>query len=46
MAEIKVFISSVQAEFANERRRLYEYIRQDALLGQLTIVFLLLASHS
>ena len=34
MAEIKVFISSVQAEFAQERRKLYEYIRQDALLGQ------------
>lgn len=34
MAEIKVFISSVQAEFAQERRRLYDYIRQDALLGQ------------
>lgn len=24
----------MQAEFANERRKLYEYIRQDALLGQ------------
>lgn len=34
MEDIIVFIGSVQAEFANERRKLYEYIRQDALLGQ------------
>lgn len=30
---IRVFISSVQAEFAEERRLLCNYIRQDALLG-------------
>ncbi|GHU81645.1 hypothetical protein FACS189415_0390 [Bacteroidia bacterium] len=30
----KVFISSVQKEFAKERRMLYDYIRQDAFLGQ------------
>lgn len=40
MADIKVFISSVQAEFADERRRLYEYIRQDALLGQFFVPFI------
>jgi len=34
MADIKIFISSVQAEFSRERRMLYDYIRQDALLGQ------------
>lgn len=34
MAEIKIFISSVQAEFSSERKMLYDYIRQDALLGQ------------
>lgn len=34
MAAIKIFISSVQAEFSRERRMLYDYIRQDALLGQ------------
>ena len=31
---IRVFISSVQAEFADERRLLCDYIRQDALLGR------------
>ncbi len=34
MADIKIFISSVQAEFSTERELLYDYIRQDALLGQ------------
>lgn len=34
MADIKVFISSVQAEFAAERKQLCEYIRTDALLGK------------
>lgn len=34
MAEIKVFISSVQSEFAKERKLLCEYIRTDALLGK------------
>ena len=40
MTQIKVFISSVQAEFANERRWLYDFIRQDALLGQFFAPFL------
>lgn len=30
---IKVFISSVQAEFCEERKRLFDYIREDALLS-------------
>lgn len=30
----KVFISSVQSEFAEERKQLCDYIRQDALLGK------------
>jgi len=34
MAEIRIFISSVQSEFAEERKRLSEYIRTDALLGK------------
>lgn len=34
MADIKVFISSVQAEFTAERKQLCEYIRTDALLGK------------
>ena len=32
--QIKLFISSVQREFAEERRRLVDYIRQDVLFGQ------------
>ncbi len=34
MAKQKIFISSVQAEFAVKRKRLAEYIRQDALLSR------------
>lgn len=30
---IKVFISSVQSEFCTERKKLFDYIREDALLG-------------
>ena len=30
----KLFISSVQSEFAEERKRLAEYIRQDALFSR------------
>jgi hypothetical protein len=30
----KIFISSVQNEFSQERAMLFDYIRQDALLGQ------------
>ena len=37
---IKVFISSVQAEFAEERHKLYEYIQTDALLGRFFIPFI------
>jgi len=32
MQKIKVFISSVQKEFAHEREMLYEYLSTDALL--------------
>ena len=35
MNRIRVFISSVQNEFVEERALLYDYIKQDALLGQL-----------
>lgn len=34
MRRIKVFISSVQKEFAGERQALYEFIQTDALLGK------------
>lgn len=37
---IKVFISSVQAEFAEERHKLYEYIQTDVLLGRFFIPFI------
>lgn len=37
---IKVFISSVQAEFAEERRKLFDYIQSDALLGRFFIPFI------
>ena len=40
MSEIKIFISSVQAEFASERKRLCDYIRQDALLGRFFVPFI------
>ena len=40
MAEIKLFISSVQREFANERRQLCDYIRTDGLLGQFFVPFI------
>lgn len=30
---IKIFLSSVQKEFASERRRIADYIRQDALFS-------------
>jgi hypothetical protein len=32
--QIRIFISSVQNEFLLERAKLFDYIRQDALLGQ------------
>lgn len=34
MSKFKVFISSVQAEFAHERQRIYDYIRDDELMSQ------------
>ena len=40
MGDIKVFISSVQQEFAKERRLLCDYIRTDALLGQFFVPFI------
>ena len=40
MADIKVFISSVQKEFASERRLLYDYIRIDSLLGRFFVPFI------
>ena len=36
----RIFISSVQREFAKERRALAEYIRKDAILGKFFEVFL------
>ncbi len=33
MKRIKVFISSVQTEFANERQSLFDYLHSDPLLG-------------
>lgn len=41
MQPIKIFISSVQKEFAQPRRSPCDYIRQDALLGKLFAPFLL-----
>ena len=40
MKDIRVFISSVQREFAKERRQLCDYIRTDALLGQFFVPFI------
>ena len=40
MKKFRIFISSVQSEFANERLALAGYIRTDALLGQFFDVFL------
>ena len=34
MKRIKIFISSVQSDFAQEREMLCQYIRTDALLGK------------
>lgn len=39
MSPIRIFISSVQQEFAGERSALAEYIRTDALLGRFFEVF-------
>jgi predicted HTH transcriptional regulator len=40
MNKLKVFISSVQTEFAEERQMLYDYILTDALLGRFFEPFL------
>lgn len=40
MADIRVFISSVQCEFAQERRQLCDYIRTDGLLGRFFVPFI------
>lgn len=40
MKSIKIFISSVQAEFSKERVQLCDYIRRDALLGRFFEPFL------
>lgn len=40
MADIRVFISSVQKEFADERRQLCDYIRTDGLLGRFFVPFI------
>ena len=34
MPKYKVFISSVQSEFANERQRVYDFINHDEMMGQ------------
>ena len=39
MAKIKVFISSVQSEFGEERKALAEFMRADALLGKFLSLF-------
>lgn len=40
MKRIKIFISSIQTEFANERSALYEYLVSDPLLGKFFEPFL------
>ncbi|MDO9154250.1 MAG: DUF4062 domain-containing protein, partial [Paludibacter sp.] len=40
MPKLKIFISSVQSEFAYERAELYEYLLSDALLGRFFDSFL------
>ena len=43
--KFKIFISSVQREFAKERKALADYIRKDAILGRFFEVFLLRKSR-
>jgi len=38
--KLKIFISSVQSEFAKERKSLAAYIREDVMLGEFFEVFL------
>ena len=40
MQRIKIFISSVQSEFAEERQLLCDYITSDALLGRFFVPFI------
>ena len=40
MKKFRIFLSSVQSEFATERRLLAEYIRTEALLGRFFDIFL------
>ena len=40
MNRIKIFISSVQNEFAKERRQIADYIRQDSLFSMYFAPFL------
>jgi ATP-dependent DNA helicase RecG len=40
MQRIKIFISSVQSEFAEERQFLCDYITTDALLGRFFVPFI------
>lgn len=40
MRKIRIFISSVQTEFSEERKALYEYLLQDPLLGRFFESFL------
>jgi len=40
MEKKRIFISSVQSEFAGERHQLCNYIRQDALLGKYFVPFI------
>ena len=40
MTSISIFISSVQKEFAEERRALFDYIKKDPLLRRFYDVFL------
>ena len=44
--KFKVFISSVQSEFAEERARLVDYIRKDALLGIFFEPFIFEQTHA
>lgn len=40
MKRIRIFVSSVQSEFAEERAMLSQYIRSDALLGKFFETFI------
>ena len=40
MTPLRIFISSVQSEFAQERKALRDYLREDALLRRFFDVFL------